>query len=75
MNVNSANLSAHAGSVARLLAGLIGGALASRGLSVDEGTLELVIGSVLVAAAGVWAIVKNVRASKAQKGGADEKGV
>lgn len=63
--MDSSTLSSNAGSIARLLAGIIGGVMTSKGISVESGSIETIIGAVLIAAAGIWAIVKNVKASKA----------
>lgn len=62
--MDSNTLSANAGSIARLVAGIIGGVLTSKGISVENGTLETIIGAVLVAGAGIWAIVKNAKTAK-----------
>lgn len=57
-------LASNAGSIARLLAGVLGGILTSVGISADDGALETIIGGILVAVAGIWAIVKNAKAVK-----------
>jgi len=66
--MDSSTLSANAASIARIVAGIVGGILTSSGINTDNGTLETVIGSVLIAAAGIWAIVKNAKDAKAAKG-------
>lgn len=58
-------LASNAGSIARLLAGVLGGILTSVGVAADDGALETIIGGILVAVAGIWAIVKNAKAAKA----------
>lgn len=62
--MTTANITANAGSIARLLAGLIGGFLASKGIEAESGAVETIIGAILIAGAGIWAIVKNAKAKK-----------
>lgn len=59
--MDSNTLATNAGTIARLVAGVLGGAIAARGYSLEQGTLEQVIGLVLVAAAGVWGLIKNAK--------------
>ena len=65
--MDSSTLGANAASIARLVAGIVGGVLTSAGVSTDNGTLETVIGAVLIAVSGIWAIIKNAKAAKAAK--------
>ena len=60
--MNSDTLTANAGSIARLVAGIVGGLLAQRGIEAESGAIETIVGAALVAVAGVWAIVKNAKA-------------
>ena len=64
--MDSSTLTANAGSIARLVAGVVGGVLTSKGIAVESGSLETIIGAVLVAVAGVWAIIKNVKSAQAK---------
>lgn len=65
--MDSSTLSANAASIARLVAGIVGGVLTSAGINTDSGTIETVIGAILIAVSGIWAIVKNAKAAKATK--------
>ena len=62
--MDSSVLAANAGSIARLVGGVIGGVLTSRGIAVDAGSVETIIGAVIVVVTGVWAIFKNAKAAK-----------
>lgn len=75
MSNNINTLAANAGSIARLLAGVLGGILTSVGISADDGQLETIIGAVLVAAAGIWSLVKNAKAASAAQDAAKKAGV
>ena len=65
--MDSSTLTANAGSIARIVAGVLGGFLTSAGVNTDNGQLETIIGSALIAVAGIWAIIKNWKAAKAAK--------
>lgn len=66
MDSNTNTIAANAGSIARLIAGIIGGVLTSRGVAVEDGALETIIGAVLIAGTGIWAIYKNAKAKQAK---------
>ena len=57
-------LASNAGTISRLLAGIIGGILTSVGVTSDDGALETIIGATIIAVAGIWGIIKNAKANK-----------
>jgi len=58
--MDSSTLSANASSIARLVAGIVGGVLTSAGVSTDSGTIETVMALCWLVAVTCTAVIGNV---------------